>query len=36
VAEQLDAEVHPDAIGRGIAEQIGWRAASPQSPRHAA
>jgi hypothetical protein len=23
VAEQLDAEVHPDAIGRGIAEQIG-------------
>jgi hypothetical protein len=23
VAEQLAAEVHPDAIGRGIAEQIG-------------
>jgi hypothetical protein len=23
VAEQLAADVHPDAIGRGIAEQIG-------------
>jgi hypothetical protein len=23
VAEQIAAEVHPDAIGRGIAEQIG-------------
>ena len=28
VAEQLAAEVHPDKIGRGNAEQIGLRAAS--------
>jgi hypothetical protein len=29
VAEQLAADVHPDKIGRGIAEQSGWPAASP-------
>ena len=28
VAEQLAAEVHPEKIGRGVAEQIGWPAAS--------
>jgi hypothetical protein len=30
VAEQLAAEVHPDAIGRGIAEQIGEIVTSSQ------
>jgi hypothetical protein len=28
VAEQLAADVHPNAIGRGIAEQVDWRAGS--------
>jgi hypothetical protein len=35
VAEQLAADVHPDKIGRGIAEQSGWPAASPQRLRRA-